>query len=143
MTLLTLSSLLLKIQTTPLRKGGEEAKSEQEPLKIWGEVKDGKIVCAKEPAIRWVSWYDCLIIRVKVKPFLASLFLRCVLEHILLCTCINMLLFLRILTSAALSVYVWQCQTGTWLACMLSARRNLMKMVSCREGLVPFDFHEE
>ena len=31
--------------------GGEEEKSEQEPLKIWGEVVDGKIVKAKEPVI--------------------------------------------------------------------------------------------
>lgn len=29
--------------------GGEEEKSEKEPLKIWGEVKDGKILPAKEP----------------------------------------------------------------------------------------------
>lgn len=29
--------------------GGEEEKSEQEPLKIWGEVKDGKIVPADSP----------------------------------------------------------------------------------------------
>lgn len=29
--------------------GGEEEKSEREPLKIWGEVKDGKIVCADKP----------------------------------------------------------------------------------------------
>ena len=31
--------------------GGEEEKSEQEPLKIWGEIKDGKIVPATAPAI--------------------------------------------------------------------------------------------
>lgn len=31
--------------------GGEEEKSEQEPLKIWGKVKDGAIVPAKGPAI--------------------------------------------------------------------------------------------
>jgi aspartate-semialdehyde dehydrogenase len=31
--------------------GGEEEKSEQEPLKIWGEVKDGKIVPATLPHI--------------------------------------------------------------------------------------------
>lgn len=30
--------------------GGEEEKSEQEPLKIWGKVEDGKIVNAKSPA---------------------------------------------------------------------------------------------
>ena len=29
--------------------GGEEEKSEQEPLKIWGEVKDGKIVPSNRP----------------------------------------------------------------------------------------------
>lgn len=31
--------------------GGEEEKSEKEPLKIWGEVKDGKIVPATSPVI--------------------------------------------------------------------------------------------
>lgn len=31
--------------------GGEEEKSEQEPLKIWGEVKDGKIELATAPSI--------------------------------------------------------------------------------------------
>lgn len=31
--------------------GGEEEKSEKEPLKIWGEVKDGKIVPASAPVI--------------------------------------------------------------------------------------------
>lgn len=31
--------------------GGEEEKSEQEPLKIWGKVSDGVIVPAKEPSI--------------------------------------------------------------------------------------------
>ena len=31
--------------------GGEEEKSEKEPLKIWGKVEDGKIVCADRPAI--------------------------------------------------------------------------------------------
>ena len=31
--------------------GGEEEKSEQEPLKIWGNVKDGKIVNASSPNI--------------------------------------------------------------------------------------------
>ena len=30
--------------------GGEEEKSEQEPLKIWGSIKNGKIVKATEPA---------------------------------------------------------------------------------------------
>ncbi|MCL2518890.1 MAG: aspartate-semialdehyde dehydrogenase [Oscillospiraceae bacterium] len=31
--------------------GGEEEKSEQEPLKIWGEIKDGAIIKAKSPSI--------------------------------------------------------------------------------------------
>jgi aspartate-semialdehyde dehydrogenase len=31
--------------------GGEEEKSEKEPLKIWGEVKDGKIIPASAPII--------------------------------------------------------------------------------------------
>lgn len=31
--------------------GGEEEKSEREPLKIWGEVKDGEIKLAQSPAI--------------------------------------------------------------------------------------------
>lgn len=31
--------------------GGEEEKSEQEPLKVWGKVKDGAIVAATSPAI--------------------------------------------------------------------------------------------
>ncbi|MBQ9081728.1 MAG: aspartate-semialdehyde dehydrogenase, partial [Clostridia bacterium] len=31
--------------------GGEEEKSEQEPMKIWGEMKDGKIVPVTSPAI--------------------------------------------------------------------------------------------
>lgn len=31
--------------------GGEEEKSEQEPLKIWGKVQDGEIVLATSPAI--------------------------------------------------------------------------------------------
>ncbi|MCD7729563.1 MAG: aspartate-semialdehyde dehydrogenase [Clostridia bacterium] len=31
--------------------GGEEEKSEREPLKIWGELKDGKIIPAASPAI--------------------------------------------------------------------------------------------
>ena len=30
--------------------GGEEEKSEKEPLKIWGKVKDGKIVLAEKPS---------------------------------------------------------------------------------------------
>lgn len=31
--------------------GGEEEKSEQEPLKLWGKIQDGVIVSAKEPSI--------------------------------------------------------------------------------------------
>ncbi|MBM6920953.1 aspartate-semialdehyde dehydrogenase [Phocea massiliensis] len=31
--------------------GGEEEKSEKEPLKIWGKVENGEIVCASSPAI--------------------------------------------------------------------------------------------
>ncbi|WP_369282347.1 aspartate-semialdehyde dehydrogenase [Oscillibacter sp. GMB15532] len=31
--------------------GGEEEKSEQEPLKVWGKVEDGKIVAASAPVI--------------------------------------------------------------------------------------------
>ncbi len=31
--------------------GGEEEKSEQEPMKIWGHIEDGKIVNATEPSI--------------------------------------------------------------------------------------------
>lgn len=31
--------------------GGEEQKSEQEPLKVWGEIKDGEIVAAEKPVI--------------------------------------------------------------------------------------------
>jgi len=31
--------------------GGEEEKSEQEPLKIWGDIKDGVIINAKSPVI--------------------------------------------------------------------------------------------
>ncbi len=31
--------------------GGEEEKSEREPLRVWGEVKDGEIVIANEPII--------------------------------------------------------------------------------------------
>ncbi|MBQ8305181.1 MAG: aspartate-semialdehyde dehydrogenase [Blautia sp.] len=40
--------------------GGEEEKSEKEPLRIWGEVKDGQIVPAETPVI------DCQCIRVPV-----------------------------------------------------------------------------
>jgi aspartate-semialdehyde dehydrogenase len=35
---------------------GEEEKSEQEPLKIWGQVRDGKIVTASAPAITAI-WF--------------------------------------------------------------------------------------
>ena len=31
--------------------GGEEEKSEMEPLRLWGEIEDGVIVPAKEPVI--------------------------------------------------------------------------------------------
>ena len=31
--------------------GGEEEKSEREPLKIWGTLEDGKIVCASAPSV--------------------------------------------------------------------------------------------
>ena len=31
--------------------GGEEEKSEKEPLKIWGEIKEGEIVPATTPVI--------------------------------------------------------------------------------------------
>ena len=40
--------------------GGEEEKSEQEPLRIWGEIRDGVIVKASEPVI------TCQCIRVPV-----------------------------------------------------------------------------
>lgn len=40
--------------------GGEEEKSEKEPLRIWGEIKDGVIVPAKSPLI------TCQCIRVPV-----------------------------------------------------------------------------
>ncbi len=40
--------------------GGEEEKSEKEPLRIWGEIKDGVIVPAEEPKI------TCQCIRVPV-----------------------------------------------------------------------------
>ena len=40
--------------------GGEEEKSEQEPLRLWGEIKDGVIVKASEPVI------PCQCIRVPV-----------------------------------------------------------------------------
>ncbi|MBO6048067.1 MAG: aspartate-semialdehyde dehydrogenase [Erysipelotrichaceae bacterium] len=40
--------------------GGEEEKSEEEPLKIWGHIEDGKIVKATEPKI------TCQCIRVPV-----------------------------------------------------------------------------
>lgn len=31
--------------------GGEEEKSEKEPLKLWGHIEDGRIVCAEKPLI--------------------------------------------------------------------------------------------
>jgi len=40
--------------------GGEEEKSEQEPLRLWGEIKDGQIVKAEGPLI------TCQCIRVPV-----------------------------------------------------------------------------
>lgn len=40
--------------------GGEEEKSEQEPLRLWGEIKDGEIVKAVEPKI------TCQCVRVPV-----------------------------------------------------------------------------
>lgn len=40
--------------------GGEEEKSEKEPLRLWGEIKDGVIVPAEEPEI------TCQCIRVPV-----------------------------------------------------------------------------
>lgn len=40
--------------------GGEEEKSEQEPLRLWGEIKDGVIVKANEPSI------TCQCVRVPV-----------------------------------------------------------------------------
>ena len=40
--------------------GGEEEKSEMEPLRLWGEIKDGVIVPAKEPVI------TCQCVRVPV-----------------------------------------------------------------------------
>ena len=40
--------------------GGEEEKSEMEPLRLWGEVKDGVIVPAQSPVI------TCQCIRVPV-----------------------------------------------------------------------------
>ena len=40
--------------------GGEEEKSEQEPLRLWGEIKDGQIVKANEPTI------TCQCVRVPV-----------------------------------------------------------------------------
>ena len=40
--------------------GGEEEKSEKEPLRVWGEVKDGEIVPASSPVI------TCQCVRVPV-----------------------------------------------------------------------------
>ena len=42
--------------------GGEEEKSEKEPLRIWGEIKDGVIVPATSPVI------TCQCIRVPSAP---------------------------------------------------------------------------
>lgn len=51
--------------------GGEEEKSEKEPLKIWGEVKDGKIVPATKP------YFTAQCIRVPVSDgHLAACFVR-------------------------------------------------------------------
>ncbi len=51
--------------------GGEEEKSENEPLKIWGDVKDGKIINADEPII------SAQCIRVPVSDgHLASVFVK-------------------------------------------------------------------
>ena len=40
--------------------GGEEEKSEKEPLRLWGKIEDGKIVPASDPVI------TCQCIRVPV-----------------------------------------------------------------------------
>lgn len=51
--------------------GGEEEKSEMEPLKIWGEIKDGVIVPAQEPII------TCQCVRVPVlNGHTAAVFLK-------------------------------------------------------------------
>ncbi len=51
--------------------GGEEEKSEQEPLRIWGEIKDGVIVPAQSPVI------TCQCIRVPVlNGHTASVFVK-------------------------------------------------------------------
>ncbi|MCL2514131.1 MAG: aspartate-semialdehyde dehydrogenase family protein, partial [Oscillospiraceae bacterium] len=51
--------------------GGEEEKSEKEPLKIWGEIKDGKIVLADKPN------FTAQCIRVPVSDgHLAAVFVR-------------------------------------------------------------------
>ena len=52
--------------------GGEEEKSEQEPLRLWGEIKDGEIVKASEPVI------TCQCIRVPVLDgHTAAVFVKC------------------------------------------------------------------
>ena len=51
--------------------GGEEEKSEQEPLRIWGKIEDGVIVKAQEPKI------TCQCVRVPVSDgHLAAVFVR-------------------------------------------------------------------
>ena len=50
--------------------GGEEEKSEQEPRRIWGEIKDGVIVEASEPVI------TCQCIRVPVDGHTAAVFVK-------------------------------------------------------------------
>lgn len=51
--------------------GGEEEKSEKEPLRVWGEIKDGAIVPASSPAI------SCQCIRVPVlNGHTAAVFVR-------------------------------------------------------------------
>ena len=52
--------------------GGEEEKSEQEPLRLWGEIKDGEIVKASEPVI------TCQCIRV---PAVSYTHLNLTLKH--------------------------------------------------------------
>lgn len=51
--------------------GGEEEKSEKEPLKIWGKIEDGKIICADSPS------FTAQCIRVPVSNgHLAAVFVR-------------------------------------------------------------------
>ena len=52
--------------------GGEEEKSEQEPLRIWGTIENGEIVKAKEPVI------TCQCVRVPVlNGHTAAVFVKC------------------------------------------------------------------